>query len=52
MVDLPAPEEPTSATICPGSARKDTSWMTSTPPRLSSTATSSREASDTLSADG
>ena len=52
MVDLPAPEEPTSATICPGSARNETSCSTSTPPRVSSVATSSSEASDTLSADG
>ena len=52
MVDLPAPDEPTRATIWPGSARKEMSCITSTPPRVSSTATSSSEASDTLSADG
>ena len=52
MVDLPAPDEPTRATICPGSARNDTSCSTSSPPRVSSWATSSSDASDTLSADG
>ena len=52
MVDLPAPDEPTSATIWPGSARNDTPCSTSSPPRVSSFATSSSEASDTLSADG
>ncbi len=51
-VDLPAPDVPTSATICPGSTRNDTSCSTSTPPRLSSIATSSSDASETLSADG
>ena len=52
MVDFPAPDEPTRATIWPGSARNDTPCSTSTPPRVSSVATSSSEASDTLSADG
>ena len=52
MVDLPAPDEPTRATICPASTSKLTSWITSTPPRVSSTATSSSDASDTFSADG
>ncbi len=52
MVDLPAPDVPTSATSCPGSTVNDTLWSTSTPPRLSSCATSSSDASDTLSAEG
>ena len=52
IVDLPAPDEPTSATIWPGSARNEMPCSTSSPPRMSSTATSSSEASDTLSADG
>ena len=52
MVDLPAPEEPTSAIICPGSTRNEMSCNTSTPPRVSSTATDSSEASETLSAEG
>ena len=46
IVDFPAPEDPTSATTCPGCTAKDTSCRTSTPPRPSSRATSSREASD------
>ncbi len=52
MVDLPAPEEPTRATVRPGSARKEMPRSTSVPPRVSSAATSSREASETWSAAG
>ena len=52
MVDLPAPDDPTSAIICPGSAWKLTPCRTSCPPRVSSTATSSSEARETLSAEG
>ncbi len=52
MVDLPAPEEPTSATVWPGSTRKLMPCSTSSPPRVSRVETSSSEASETLSAEG
>ena len=52
MVDFPLPDVPTSATMLPGSMRNEMPWSTSVPPRVSSVATSSSEASDTLSADG
>ena len=52
MVDLPAPDDPTSATISPGAARNEIPCSTSCPPRVSRTATSSREASEILSAAG
>ena len=52
MVDLPAPDDPTRAIICPGSARKEIPCRTSWPPRVSRTATSSSEARETLSAEG
>ena len=35
MVDLPAPDEPTRATVWPGSARKEMPCRTSAPPRVS-----------------
>ena len=35
MVDLPAPEEPTRATVWPGSTRKLMPCSTSSPPRVS-----------------
>ena len=52
IVDLPPPDVPTRATIWPGSTRNETPWSTSAPPRVSSVATSSSEASETLSARG
>ena len=51
-VDLPLPDEPTSATTWPGSTVSETSRSTTSPPRVSSVATSSSEASETLSAAG
>ncbi len=52
IVDLPAPDAPTSAINEPGAASNDTPPRISSPPRVSSDATSSKDASDTLSADG
>ena len=52
IVDFPAPDGPTSATTCPGSAVNEMPCSTSSPPRSSSSATSSSEASDTRSAAG
>ena len=52
MVVFPAPDGPTSATSCPGSALNDTSKSTGWETVRSSTATDSNEASDTSSALG
>ncbi len=52
MVVLPAPEGPTRATSCPGSAVKVTSNSTCWDSVVSSTATDSSEASETSSAVG
>ena len=47
IVDLPAPEWPTSATSWPGSTRKETSCSTSTGPPCSGSETSSSDGSET-----
>ena len=52
IVVLPAPDGPTRAIISPGSARNDTPCSTSCDGELSSTATSSSEASETSRAVG
>ena len=52
IVVLPAPEGPTSATICPGSTVNETSWRISLRAPDSSTATDSSDASETSSALG
>ena len=52
VVDLPAPDGPTSATICPGSTVKSTPRSTGAFSVRSSVATSSRVASDTSAALG
>ena len=52
MVVFPAPDGPTRATSCPGSAVNDTSKSTGCDAVRSRTATDSSEASDTSSALG
>ncbi len=52
MVVLPAPDGPTRATSCPGSARNEMPCSTVADGVWSSTATDSSEASETCSAVG
>jgi hypothetical protein len=52
VVDLPAPDGPTSATICPGWTVNDTPRSTSADAARSRIATSSSDASDTSAALG
>ena len=51
-VDLPAPEGPTRATICPGSTANETPLSTGSFTVRSRVATSSSDASDTSAALG